>query len=308
MTTPIKEIINRQVPTELLEVIKEFTDIIEESVNYGSQLLYSDSKSKSGGEENLPAVMLFRHFLDILDSISILTNKGTGDTAKILIRALFETTLFLDYLFEKDTEERSLNYIVSDIRRQIRSAKKFSPHFNDSKKLLEIFEKEGFSPQPDILQLQQVTEFIKSKEKLLASESLVGYNLHFEKAIKKGYKNPPWYSVKDGPRNIEALAGYLNQKSTYELLYRKWSGTVHGTDVYLGKVFASNKEHSVSIVQLRYLKDLQEVVLFSTLFTYKIFRLYVSKRLPEKSDEFTKWYIQSREAFLKINALKLIVK
>jgi len=36
----------------------------------------------------------------------------------------------------------------------------------------------------------------------------------------------------------------------YELLYRKWSDAVHGSDIYMGKVFKTDIENIVDIVQL----------------------------------------------------------
>lgn len=305
MTAPVKTIINRDTPEDVLNVSTHFVPIIEECVNYGSQILYADRKPVIQGDESLVPVMLLRHFLETLDGISILLKPGNAESSKILVRALFETTLFIEFLFEKDTDFRAHSYIVSDIRRQLKEAKKFLPQKPESKNIYETIRKEGLSINPSNEDTQDILQFIKDKEFVLNQPHLKKINSEFEKAIKKGKRNPTWYSIADGPQTIEKLSEYLEQKTIYEVLYRKWSGAVHGTDTYLGKISAGDNEENIKIVQLRYIKALPEIALYSTLFSFKVFRLYISNRLPSQLEQHEKWFKLTKEQFKILKNTKL---
>lgn len=308
MTLPVKNIINRESTDDVKKVISEFNPIIDECVNYGSQILYNDRNPKSDGVENLAPVMLLRHFLETMDGISILINKGNAESSKILLRALFETMLLIEFLFEKDTLKRANAYIVSDIRRQIKAAKRLSPDSQESKSVYTTFKSEGFSVFPDNSQILDINEFIASKEKLLNLPDLEKINAEFEKLKRKGLKNPTWYNLNNGPKNIESLSAYLGQKTLYEILYRKWSGAVHGTDVYMGKIYPGEKDSTISIVQLRYIKDLPEVVLYASLFSFKVFRVYITNRLPQSINEYQKWYFENLFIYKQLKSIKLNVE
>jgi hypothetical protein len=127
----------------------------------------------------------------------------------------------------------------------------------------------------------------------------------FERLKRRGEKSPKWYRYYDGQKNIENLATYLREKTMYELLYRKWSGSVHGSDIYLGKINKTEDEKKIEIVQLRYIKDLQEVVNFSLILSVQVFRLFISNRMPEKNIEFAKWYLTVKQDISDIATKKI---
>src|ERR1035437_3777337 len=135
MTAPIKEVIPRELEENISPIVDKFTAVIEETVNFGSHILIWDIHPITPGEENVPPTMLYRHFLDIIDSISILVKQGTGDTPKILIRAALEVKLYLEYLFEKDTIDRSMAFIVADTLNQIKVVKKLHRETMEGKDL-----------------------------------------------------------------------------------------------------------------------------------------------------------------------------
>lgn len=135
MTIPVKEVIPREIPQNVQPIVDRFAEALEEIVNFGSHILVWDTHPKTAGEENVPPTMLFRHYLDIIDSISILVKQGSGDTPKILIRAALEVTLYVEYLFEKDTFDRCMAFIVADTINQIKTVKKLHPQTEEGKEL-----------------------------------------------------------------------------------------------------------------------------------------------------------------------------
>ena len=289
MTESLKEILPRELEENIKPIVDQFADLLDECVNFGSHILGWNVNPKTKGEENVPPTMLFRHYLDILDSISILARKGTGDTPKILVRAALELMLYLEYLFEKDTYDRSMAFIVADTLNLIKVVKKLDPKTQEGEALYKTFEKESFLKNLNISDTSELDNFIDSKERLLKMPQFSKAFRESQRLKARHERFPKWYSYFNGPKNIEELAKHLNQKTFYEILYRKWSGAVHGSDIYLGKL-SLTQEGNVEIFQIRFIKDLQEVVAYSLLLSIKTFRLFILNRAPEKQNDFRNWY------------------
>lgn len=305
MTQPVKEVIPRDIPENIVPTLNFFSDTIDEFVNFGSHILIWDTTPKTNGEENVAPTMLFRHFLDLIDTVSILARHSCGDTSKLIIRGALETAFGLEYLLEKNSSDRAMAFLVIDIISQIKTLKKLNPKTSEGSELFSIFEKEKFFTKNELLAKYDLDEHIKSKENLLKLPQFKKANEEYEKLKRKGEKNPKWYRLFDGPKNFETLSAYLKQKTLYELLYRKWSGAVHGSDIYLGKL-SHNDVGGVDIAQLRYIKDVQEVVKYSLTLSLKVFRLFIDNRIPEKRSDLTQWYRSIKDKYYMINEKNLI--
>jgi Family of unknown function (DUF5677) len=300
MTAPIKNLIHRELPEDVAQLLNKFSETIDEFVNLGTNILAWNLHPKTPGEENVAPIMLFRHFLDIIDSISILVKNSCGDTCKILIRAAFEVTLYIEYLFEDDIYNRSMAFVVADTIKQIKTATKLDPTSDEGKKFYAYSHGENFLKNLNIAGEDVLKEFIKSKNKLLALPQFIETYRESERLKEMGEKNPNWYRYYDGPKNIESLATHLKQKTVYEMMYRKWSGAVHGSDITIGRLTKGGVEGMVNITQLRFIKDVQESVRYALIFSLSVFRLFVAKRIPEKQNEFTIWYFTIKNMFDQI--------
>lgn len=302
---PIKNIIPREVPENIRPIVNFFASTLEDMVNFGSNMMIWDDMPATKGEENVPPTMLFRHYLDILDSISILTKEGCGDTVKLLARGALETHLNIEYLFEKDSNNRAMAFLVTDILSQIKSVKKIHPGEQTGKNFKKTYEKEGVLSKLNIADTSELDSFIKSKENVLNLPQFQTAYEEYNRLKQLGEKNPKWYRYFGGPSSLEELAKHLNQHTFYELIYRKWSGATHGSDIYLGKL-SKTSDDAIDIVQLRFIKDLQEVVGFSAVMTIKVFRLFIKNRIPNKEKDFFTWYKEISPAIAQITGSNLI--
>jgi hypothetical protein len=298
MLTKATNLVQREVNPVIKSNLDSFANVLEEVVNFGSTIMFSEIRTKPEGEESIPAIMLFRHYLDIVDSISILVRSGCGDTSKILIRAAFETKLFLEYLFEKETDNRSRAYLVMDIISQLEKVKKILPSSPEGKEFYKNLNDEGFFKDLEIPEssLIEIESFIRDKEKLLHSHPYqIAYKEYLR--LRNKVRFPNWYEFYNGPKSLKQLSTYLNQSSAYKLMYNEWSGAVHATDIYRGKVSKSEVPNMSNFVQLRYFKDVQEIVKHSITQSLKLFRLYIDSRTPEKQAAFKTWYIRCKPTF-----------
>jgi hypothetical protein len=310
MTKAIEQILPDGFPEEIEDTINHFKSSLDETVSFGTHVLKWDLeiKDKVRGDESVPPIMLLRHLLDLVDSIAILVAQGSADTAKILLRAAFECNMSLEYIFEKDTTQRSLAYMVTDLINQIKVLKKFNPDTIEGTTFNNVLNQETTLDMKSVAEKFDLQKLILEKESIFLKPHFVPIYEEYQRL--KGatkIKRPSWHQFFDGPTNIISLAKYLKKEAMYELLYRQWSGAVHGSDVYLGKIGVGSVKGLVEVVQLRYFKDVQSVVSYAQHFIISSLRLYVTNRIPEKFPELQQWYLSNRNRFGVANGKQLII-
>lgn len=308
ITSGIHEVIPRVVTNDIQEVYSFLSDALCEVVDFGSQIIVWDTNPQDKGEANIAPTMLFRHLLDLVDATSALIKQGSADPAKLLMRSLFEVVLQLEYLFEKDFNDRSLAYLIIDIINEIKQYKAMDPDSAEGVKVKELFDKEQkvkFKPANDLNRLHEV---IKGKERMLKKEPFKEVYQEYQhlKKARKG-KQTHWYSFFGGPTDIRSLASYLKMESFYFLLYKKWSGSVHASDIRKGKVVQRDTQ-SVYIIQLRHSKDIQNVVSYCISFSIMAFNTFIKKRIPERLPTFKNWYTKQQPNFNIIHKIQLLVE
>ncbi len=299
-TEPIKGVIPRELDSGVAELLDNFSRGIEECVNFGSHILNWDAKIKRGGDENFPPAMLFRHFLELIDSVSILVKNSSVDPCKLILRGALEVYFSLEYIFEKETKDRSMAFLVWHNHKNIKRYKSFDPNQEQGKQMQNSFNKDKLINGINLKNNPKIQQSIANLERLLKTEKFQKGEAEYQRLKNAGEKNPPWYRLFNGPKNIEELATRLNLAGLYEMFYRYWSGPTHGTDIIQGKAF-ENPSGGTDIIQIRYAKDAQAVTSQSMILLIKVFKLYISNRIPEKQQDFNSWYIASiRDFFQKI--------
>ncbi|MHA6246507.1 DUF5677 domain-containing protein [Pontibacter sp. CAU 1760] len=310
MTQPIQEIIPRELANDgVRALLYEFSKGIEETVNFGSHILKWDLDTAKGGDEQIPIILSLRHFLELIDSISILVKSFSVDPCKLILRGALETYFGIEYMLEQNTNDRCMAFMVWHTHKNLKSYKSLDSRNEQVKQLQQKLNSDkainGFKI-PENLKLNYA---IQNLESLLKKPSYLNANKEYERLKSKGEKNPAWYRLFDGPKNIQELAERLNLSGLYEILYRYWSGPTHGTDILQGKLVGAI-DNRAEIIQLRYPKDAQAVTSYAMTLSLKLFILFVDKRHSHKKQDYTNWYhtvkdlyqrVASKEQMLKIN-------
>jgi hypothetical protein len=307
-TEPIKGVIPRELDPGIAELLDSFSKGIEESVNFGSHILNWDAKITRGGDENFPPALLFRHFLELMDSISILIRQSSIDPCKLILRGALEVYFSLEYIFEKDTENRTMAFLVWHNHKNIKRYKSFDPNEEQGKQMQSSLNKDKLVNGINLKNNPEIQLAISKLEGVLKTPKYQNGEAEYQRLRNEGEKNPPWYRLFNGPRNIEDLANYLKLSGLYEMFYRYWSGPTHGTDVIQGKA-TDNPMGGTNIIQIRYAKDAQAVTSQSMIILLKVFKVYINHRIPEKEIDFNSWYISSiREFFHKVCSKEQLIK
>jgi len=299
---PIDDFIPREIENKELEkLLTEFSEGLERVVDFGSNVFKYDLDKNRGSDENIPITLTLRHFIELADAIAILIKKASVDPAKLLLRGALEAYFGLEYLFEADTQNRAMAFMVCYIHKKLKFFAKFDPNKPQSQQFQASIRNDRL--QPDFSSSQHTKfEIEKNKwEALLQKPIYQSAEADYQRLINSGESNPSWYRLFNGPRNIEQLAKHLKLTIFYEILYRQWSGPTHGTDIFEGKIFG-NADGSADIVQIRYAKDAQSVTSSAIALSLKVYKLYMEKRIPERLEEYNNWYITIRDLYLRLSS------
>lgn len=290
MKEPIKTILSRDVEN------KELYDILAEVVNFGTHILNWELENRDLYDEDVPVIMMFRNILELLDSISILIKHSSIDPCKLLLRGLLETFLQLEYLLEKETKTRALTFIVWNTHKEIKSLTKMNPKEETYQQLNKTLQKDKLYPDNYRFPIHpDIEKELQNSNELLKLPSYVETEAKYQYLVKNGKKNPNWYQI-DNPKleDIEKLAAYLKRTSFYEMIYRIYSHSIHGTDILRGKI------NGEGIVALRFPKDAALITLEIINVSLSAYKTMIDKRLPHHQNENKQWYLTIRDRYLQL--------
>ncbi len=291
---------------ELEKILNSFADGLDSIVDFGSQILKSDFENTLGKDEVLPIIMSLRHFLDLIDAISILIRKSSIDPAKLLLRGALETFLSLEYIFEKNTDQRCMAFMVFHIHHKIKLIEKYDINTESGKQFLAKFKHDR------LLNDMKIPEFkgdLDHKKNLLKLLNKPEYKLAEEAyqnllVTKKPFN---WFNLFNGPKNIIGLATHLKYIGLYELLYRKWSSSTHSMDIIDAKIIG-NDDGSVSIYQLRMPTDAQSVIQWAISISLRTLDAYIKNRTPNKMEDYKVWHLTIRDLYIRVYNTNPIIR
>ena len=281
--------------SDVQDTLSKFSKTIEDIVDFGTHLIKWESERKLLGDEDIVPLLFLRNILEIADGISILIKNSSIDTCKTSLRSLLENVFGLQYLLENNTKNRSLSFLVWIAHKDLKFYEKLNGETQIGKQFMAEFTKDNLIKNPELL---YHIEYLSAKDNAQELLKLPNY-----KDVEKEYqltsiknKNPNWYSLYSGPKNIELLAKYLNHNAIYEVMYRGLSNNVHATDIYKGKLMP-NEEGTIDIIQIRNPKDAQSVTIDTINFLLMAYLSFYKTRIPEKNAEFLEWYLECQISF-----------
>ena len=229
---PLKALLNRDMAVaENRELIDKWSPYLESLVNYATYLYMRCEKSLDNETGTpLSLFMLFYFIIQAADGIQALVSRCCFDAAIPIARSLWEGTLQMEWMLKSDFERRSAAYLALYYKGIHDFNESLDPNTERGKNIRAKRKKYLYQtdiplldePPPD-LQNQQ-TQIRKMLCKPKFKEVLDAFS-----AGSRGSRK--WYSVDDGPLNLEQLANKLDRAIEYDTLYRHFSDLAHGADV-----------------------------------------------------------------------------
>jgi hypothetical protein len=274
---------------KVINILRQLSNGVQECVNFGTYVLKWCNESQALKEDcAIPVLLLFRHSLELLDSISILIAQGLADPCKILLRCLFESIMSIEYILQRDSERRAIAFLVWHLKDKRKWYLKTTPGSQEYDYLVQVFQKDQFvKTVPQI----NVTEAIENVDNLLGKPRYYEAAKEYDRLRCAEKRVPNWYHLFGGPKSVRGLADHLSHPAFYEILYRGWSGPTHGTDVISQKILKGGQGF-ISIVQIRFPTYAQTATSLAISFSCSLFRTMIDFYKPDYKSKVDEWYLK----------------
>jgi hypothetical protein len=273
----------------LRPVLEIALPLLREVLGYGLALFARCSIRPEGDDENLVILLTYRHFLEMLDSINIQLAESAPSPAALQLRAMFEALLTVKYITQDRTKTRSRAlaylFLVERSRKHFYLTQQVGT--KEYETFLQAIATDPYSKQWIPVNAFDLAGRIQEIDELLTRPDFAEIAQEYDKTRKASGRKPHWYSLYDGPRNIQQLAAFLGCAAWYQLLYKELSERGHSTDV-IDRILT----HDTNGPAARALRDPSEfnwALDFAISFALDASRIIIRYYRPDEEPGFDRW-------------------
>jgi hypothetical protein len=281
------------IKSQLKPVLDVVNPLLSELLQYGLTLFARCANLRAGdenGDENLPILFVYRHLLEMLDSVAIQIAECAPAPAALQLRAMFEALLTIEYIThdKNKTRERAMGYLYRMELKRRRFYLSQDPNTSEGAALQKFIAGDPFLQEWKGHDPAKVTELVAEIDKILQMPELQAIATEY-KSLRKKMRDPDWYSLFGGPANIAQLAQALNRAASYRILYGEWSERTHSADA-IDRILTHDESGRPYARSLRDVSELNTAIDFAMTFTIDASRLLVRHYFPADEINFAKWY------------------
>lgn len=234
----------------------------------------------------------------MLDAFEVLVSNACMPAAQLQSRAMFEASVYVDFILLGNEEEKARYYYVSNLRRELtwalRSQEGSAEHTKFFAALGEfgdaLQETQKATAEPAKAQAQEIQEF-------LTNEPWKSVNAVLEQAKGKKKHDVAWHVPfgKGSVRELSELTGRLHE---YEVFYSISSEKMHSSEY---RSHISIGSGYIAFEPIRNLDGSHALVSFALSVAFHAYRSVLSRYRPGQLNEFSRRYAENwRAAFLSI--------
>jgi hypothetical protein len=316
ITSAYKRILNRHSAiANATGIINLAKPLLEELVNYGTGVLWRCVKFTDLTYDDLPAITLYQHTLEMTDAIEVLLSNSCAEAMAPLCRAAYEGWLSLEYLLtdestddrrlldEKQYKERSLAWRYCDLRKRIERQERLNPESEIHRKFVGQLCAENLDLSLPELPAELPLTFWNEQREKLTNDVFAPMHQRYE-AIKKDkpYRYPSWYELVDGSlTSLRKLENKMKRQTIYDTAYGSLSEVSHAGD---SSRYIKLKGGTPAGHQLRYPKRMKHYALLSSHYIEGVTDLMVAKFRPgEINSNYHRWKSKVRGLYDELDML-----
>jgi hypothetical protein len=264
--------------------------LLSEILAYGLALFARCSNRPTGGDENLVILFVYRHFLEMLDSVIVQVAESVAAPAALQLRAMFEALLAIEYLTEdtSQTVSRAYAYLY---KMEVNRRKFYAlndPNSAEGKQLQKFIADDPYAKEwKPLIDPKDIATRIADIDAMLAKPELVAATKEAKLAKKRVRGTPPWHSFYGGPKNIAELAQAMKRGAAYAFLYREWSERTHSVDA-VDRIL-THHPYGPAARGLRDATELNTTIEFAITFAIDAARCLIRYYRPGEEVAFSKW-------------------
>ncbi|MGO9061185.1 MAG: DUF5677 domain-containing protein [Candidatus Binataceae bacterium] len=260
-------------------------------MNHGLGLFARCSIRPEGHDENLAILLVYRHILEMLDSVNIQITECAPAPATLQLRAIFEALLTLEYLTEDKsrTKARANAYLYEVEIQRKHFYHSHDPSTPEGKHLLDLMSDDPYLKEWKPEDVAALVPRLKQIDAVLALPSFKEIAQEYARTKKVRGRKPEWYGLYNGPRDLEKLAKHLKRGSAYALLYKEWSERIHGGDA-IDRIL-THYSSGPAARSLRDASELNSTIDFAVTFGIDAAKCMIRHYRPDEEPAFAKWVL-----------------
>lgn len=256
-------------------------------INKSIEIIEWSSKENIGIQE-LPSLLNLKELAGLAKSINHIISNDSIDGVPQLLRSMIEHYFHLLYLLEKDFDVRGLQFLFFYYKKKEEEYRRLKNNTIENSKFKAKINQDG-NINIDWKKLEIEDDVIATLESLEETINAKGYRPFLEYYNNsKPHAKKYWFSLLDGPLNIEKLAERLKMTAQYEYFYRLWSGSIHAWNIVNKNLDLSNEE-LVVIKSFQNLDGADIMIDHSIQLLRSSIMEYVRVRRPEKIISLGLW-------------------
>jgi len=291
---PIDEIIPLTIGNVHIENnLNLFSLLIEDVKNFGSIIIgkiFNDDKRINEYVRSVVSCLL-RQLIEYMDAIAILIKKSSSDPCILILRGLFENHIYLKFVLREKSEERAKAYYVSHLLTKKRNAEEHDFSTNLGRELKNKIEKDDISKYLS-LTTQNCQSEVDKIDKILQKPKYQYIKNEFDKR-KMERKKTHWYSLFNGPTNLELLSNSVGCLGRYNILYRYFSKYAHSEN-QLDNIDPQGAGMA-GLVQIRNPEQAQQITQLTLTYGLDSFRIAIETLFPSLLNYYKQFYKENIE-------------
>lgn len=274
-------------------------DLLKDVVNYGTNLIPAclSSSKKSLGDIVIITVLL-KQLVMMLDAFQVLVAEACTEAALLQCRALFEASIYIDWILSSDTERKARYYYVANVRRERQWVRRGVPDDKEQKAFFKNLGEFGETLEKTMNRLATFApDRLKELDEFLEKEPYAATSDDFEKARGNRPYDPPWHAPL-GERSVRSICKAVGRLHEYEIFYSSMSEAMHGSRQ---RSHVKIERGKITLEPIRHLEGLATLLNFTLSSVFHTYREVLQCYRPGQIAEYSKRYIDEwREAFMNI--------
>lgn len=299
---PHNGLLNDESATALAsEQLKPWTNLLRDLANYGSHLI--PRAYSSSGKTLSDAVVigtLLRQLVAMNDAIEILLCRSAVHSASLPLRAMFEASVYIEWMLAGDREKRAAYYYVHNLLRLRLWAMRVQPGTAESSSFKAVMDKAGL-PLDQTLGNEGKRQ-VQEIDRVLSQSRFVTVHDEFREWKKRNGRQPAWYSPL-GVKDFRNMAINVNKEPLYVMVYAFGSEVMHASNY--GQHIRIQSER-ITFYSIRHPKEFSTIVRLTATIAIDIFMKILRGYREEEVSRFSQKYVEKwRQAFMSIPKLKI---
>ncbi len=301
-----KEILDREKHTS--DVRSNFSDelnLLKDLINYGTNLIPRTYVSSDRGLSSVIIIgVLLKQIVSMFDALEILISNANIHAAQLAARAIFEASVYLEWMIKENTDNKAKYYYVSNLRVERKWAQRTIEGTPEHESFSHVRDQLNVDPGAKNPEMEnQAQTHLAEVNRILAQDSFKEIDEELERLKNKNRQKiePSWYKPFQ-VHSLRHMAKLIKRHAEYDIFYSQGSEVTHAAR-YKDHIKISSGR--ITFKPIRLLEGLKSL-LFSTIsIVLKTYKIVLNFYRPGEVNNFNKKYMNEwRETFLNMKSVK----